>query len=50
MAKLFYFSVPMPVLAHDSMYPFDWEELHVTGYEHAVWLIKIHLYLTRTGI
>jgi len=40
----------MPVVAQDSMHPFDWEQLHVTGYEHTVWLIKVNLYLTRAGI
>jgi len=40
----------MPVLAQDSMYPFDREELHVIGYEHVVWLIKVSLYLTSAGI
>jgi len=40
----------MPVLAQDSMYPFDWEQLHVTGYEDTVWLIKVNLYLTRACI
>jgi hypothetical protein len=40
----------MPVLAQDSIYPFDCEQVYVTGYEHPVWLVKVNLYLTRAGI